>query len=87
MIPIIICIIIYLLSVYVFWKYTSLAYYHPKGRFYGTKTNADFGEIVLVFFPVVNTFLIILIILISSWKSDKHSTKAVDFFKPRNPYK
>jgi len=72
---------IYLLSVYINYKWMQKAYFHKNGKWKNTiPTQVD---IYLVFCPILNTFIAIENLLVNSPYSNKKINKT-NFFKPKN---
>jgi heme/copper-type cytochrome/quinol oxidase subunit 2 len=76
----IICIVVYLLSVYSMWKYFNIAY-SDKGRFRGCDPYIE--EVMITLFPIFNTFVAIF-----SWifffPYGKYTFNAKKFFNIKN---
>lgn len=80
---IIVIISLYILSVYLNWKYTHIAYHPKKGRYTNSIiTDHDLSvEMVLSFMPVFNTIGAVRWIIDWPYKKPLFTISARNFFK------
>lgn len=74
---------IYLLSVYINYKWMQKAYYHENGRWKNIEPNNI--DLFFVFFPIMNTILATSNLFDSPYRKNYHNTtNKINFFKPKN---
>ena len=81
MVVLLIILFTYAISAYVNFKWVQKAHYHPNGKYnIISPTEIDF---FFVFFPIVNTIIMIFQIFESPYKKE-YKEREVTIFKPKN---
>ena len=82
MTTLIILLIIYLISVYMVYKWIQKAHYDPNGKWLYCKPNNE--DLFFTFCPFLNTIVMIINFFDSPIKRKIKVKKEITFFKPKN---